>query len=526
MNTPTNYTVREHGFVNGTGREASAKPKTSVIVVMWNNLELNKKCVRSILAYTENYELILVDNVSTDGTREWLQQIDQEIPPNVAYKTIFMNKNVGWPAGVNAGLRQAKGENVLFMNNDIEVTANWLKDMTTHLEYDEAIGAVGATTNFVMGLQKAELNKNFARFGNQLEVKYLIGFCMLVRGSALEKVGLIDEDYWDIEAGSGSADDIDFSIRLRQAGYKLVIARNVFLQHHGSKSFELIFGKELYKAGTEAHAKYTADVEKYLTQLRKKYSEEVVQDTLKIDAIPDDCPGTIAVPHGDFIPADSVHSLISLAKPAGVQICFNYGSGVSKARNNMVEAMRGDWLAFIDSDMTFPPNALLKLLEHLQHPAVDIVTGICYRKVPGYEPCIFKRVPGYALNYEVIADWPEDKLFEIDACGSAFVVIKRHVFEALKAPHYSYHDFISEDLNFCRRAKEMGFRIWADPSINIGHVKAIPVGKEVFRKTKKYATMAERTRNNWPELFGQETPRLAVAPVAEIDQTPVNIIKD
>lgn len=496
------YGIEQHKTDHHDYKEklVEGKPKVSIVGVLWNNLKLNKLFLESIKKHTQDYELILVDNNSNDGTEEWLKEVFETWNEPASLKIVELHNNNGWPHGVNAGVSYAEGEHICWLNNDLEVTDGWLKKMLTHLDFAPDVGAVGPTSNFVMGLQKVELNQNF-RQGNHHEVNFLIGFCMLIKGEAFGKVGLIDEDFWDVKAGSGSADDIDYSMRLTQAGYKLIIARSTFIHHHGSKSFELIFGKDIYKAGTPDHTKYMADVEKFLKHLREKWGHEAVEKTMAIPPIPSPFVGTIGIPHGDFIPSDSFHSLISLNIPNNVQLLMSYGSGVSKARNNIVEGIQGDWLAFIDSDMTFPSDALAKLLEHLKNPEVDIVTAICYRKVPNYEPCIFKKLPGNNPHYRYIGDWPKDRIFEIDACGSAFIVVKRHVYEAMTAPHYSYSDFLSEDLNFCRKAKDYGFRIWADPTINIGHVKGLPIGEEVYRSNPANATMITDAPRAWPELW-------------------------
>jgi GT2 family glycosyltransferase len=96
------------------------------------------------------------------------------------------------------------------------------------------IGAVGPISNFVMGLQNADYNK--AILLQEHYTKFLIGFFMMIKREAVEKVGLLDECF-----GLGGNDDLDYSIRLRQAGYKLKILRNVFIQHKGFASLGKVY---------------------------------------------------------------------------------------------------------------------------------------------------------------------------------------------------------------------------------------------------------------------------------------------
>jgi len=524
----------EREFYSHTYKEKRVldeQPMFSLVVVMWNNLELNKKCIESIRQFSKFYELIIVDNESTDGTSEWLDELSENWKEKANLKIITATKNSGWPASLNVGINYAEGQTLVWMNNDLEVTPAWLEKMYAHLQYSEDVGIVGPTSNFVMGVQQADLNERFKPYGNHHEVKFLIGFCMMIKGSCLGKIGWVDETFWDIEAKSGSADDIDISIRAREAGFKLIIARDVFIHHYGSRSFVAIFGEELYTQGTEGNKKYMEDVQKYIKRLEEKWGIEKVKDTLTAPPLPPKCLGTIGTPHGDHFPCETVHSFLSAKIPANVKLVMNYGSAVTQARNNIVKQMEGDWIMFIDSDMTFPPDAITKMIQNIQDKNVDICTAVCYRKVPNFEPCIFKKATGNNPQYKFIGDWPRDRLFEIDACGSAFVIIKRSVLEAIKEPWYSYSDFLSEDLNLCRKAKDYGFRIWCDPSIPIGHVKGFPYGDMVYRMNEENKRHIKNAPQEWPEMWNYGIKKKPMKNASELMEmsdrsTNLHIIKE
>ena len=133
-------------------------------------------------------------------------------------------KNLGWEGGLKLGLESSDAPFVMFANDDIRATGdpNWLWKML-HIFNNPKVGAVGPQSNYVMGAQSI-----FADGAEQaINVKYLIGFCMLVRREALEKAGGVDDTL-------PGGDDIDLSIRLRDAGYALVHTRNAFMFHHGS----------------------------------------------------------------------------------------------------------------------------------------------------------------------------------------------------------------------------------------------------------------------------------------------------
>ncbi|MGC8889892.1 MAG: methyltransferase domain-containing protein [bacterium] len=214
---------------------------TSIIILTLNNLEYTKKCIESIRKYTpEPYELIVVDNGSKDGTVEYLEN-----QPDI--KLVKNPTNVGFAMGNNMGMKLAKGDYVVILNNDTIVTQGWLTRFIACAESDPSVGIVGPRSNYVAG---AQLIKNVS-YGNDIDAmqefarkwslensgKYdetvrVIGFCMLVKREVIEKIGGFDPLY-----ESGNFEDDDFCIRAIRAGFKIKIAHDVFIHHYGSKTF-------------------------------------------------------------------------------------------------------------------------------------------------------------------------------------------------------------------------------------------------------------------------------------------------
>ncbi|MEM5687389.1 glycosyltransferase family 2 protein [Bacillus cereus] len=163
--------------------------KTSIIVLTHNKLEYTKLCVESINQFTRKgtYELIIVDNNSTDGTVEWLREQDD-------IKVIYNQENMGFPKGCNQGIVLAEGDNILLLNNDTIVTHNWLENLINVLYSSDEIGAVGPITNSCSYYQAIDVNyksieemHEFSRNKNVInndlweERLKLIGFCMLIK---------------------------------------------------------------------------------------------------------------------------------------------------------------------------------------------------------------------------------------------------------------------------------------------------------------------------------------------------------
>ena len=123
------------------------KPNVSIIIPVWNKWEYTYPCLQSILKNTEEvtYEVILVDNGSSDETPEMLRKIQN-------IKVIRNESNFGFLPACNQGAAKTQGDHILFLNNDTIVTQGWLKAMSVLMTSDETIGAVGAKLIYPDGI--------------------------------------------------------------------------------------------------------------------------------------------------------------------------------------------------------------------------------------------------------------------------------------------------------------------------------------------------------------------------------------
>ncbi|SHI38708.1 glycosyltransferase [Lutispora thermophila] len=264
-------------------------PNTSIIILTYNNLEYTKLCIDSIRKYTQKgtYEIIVVDNHSTDGTVDWLKEQKD-------LKLILNDENYGFPKGCNQGIQAAKENNdIILLNNDVIVTPNWLNNLRKCLYSSKDIGAVGAITNSCSNYQAIPVNYSnldeMIRFAESNNISNnslweerlrLVGFCMLIKNEVVQKVGLMDEIFTP-----GNFEDDDYSFRIRKAGYKLMLCKDSFIHHFGSASFGKVSKeyRELLMKNREKFAKKWGFDPYHIIEIKKEITELIYKECKKDD---------------------------------------------------------------------------------------------------------------------------------------------------------------------------------------------------------------------------------------------------
>ncbi len=228
-----------------------AKTKASVIALALNNLEYTKKCVdRLYKNTTEDFELIIVDNGSSDGTREWLERKSEELD-NV--KPIYNEKNLGFAKGCNQAAAKAESEFLVFLNNDAEPEAGWLDAALKRFESDESIGVVGAKLlypdrtiqhcgiEFQREKGKYEILpqhryrhvlESDPRVNEAEEVQAVTGAFFVIPSRLFEQIGGFDESY------PLYFEDTDLCFKAREAGKKIYYEPECVAIHHEGKTLD------------------------------------------------------------------------------------------------------------------------------------------------------------------------------------------------------------------------------------------------------------------------------------------------
>lgn len=230
---------------------AKSFPLVSIVIVTYNNVDLNRLCLESIFEQTSwpNFEVFVVDNASTDGTREFLGEAGVRWP-NV--RVILNDSNLGFAAANNLALKEARGEFLVLLNNDVVVPRGWLSTLLRHLRARPDIGMIGPVTNAIgnearveVGYHRVEEMPRWAeRYtrdhdGDVFEIPMLAMFCVAMRRTVFDKVGFLDERF-----GIGMFEDDDYALRIKNAGYRLLCARDSFVHHWMKASFRKMPGAE------------------------------------------------------------------------------------------------------------------------------------------------------------------------------------------------------------------------------------------------------------------------------------------
>lgn len=227
------------------------EPKVSVIVLTYNNWAFTEACLFSLEAYSSygNLEVIVVDNASSDGSREWLSDwVAQPSPAGHQRRLILNDDNLGFSAGNNVGLRAATGEVLVLLNNDTYVTPGWVRGLVNHLRADPSLGLLGPVTNNIGNEARIDIHytdmsemivaagKYTRRHpGRRFPIRTVAFFCVAMRRDAYERVGDMDEDF-----GVGFFEDDDYCRRTEQAGLSVACAEDVFVHHYLSASFDAL----------------------------------------------------------------------------------------------------------------------------------------------------------------------------------------------------------------------------------------------------------------------------------------------
>lgn len=234
----------------------SDMPYCSIIVLNYNAKEYLDKCLKSLqdINYPKDrYQIVLVDNASTDGSVEFVKKNFPEI------RLIANKQNFGFMKGNNIALKAIESEYYVLLNPDTFVDKDWLINL---VEVAKSDGSIGLCSSKILAMDdKSKINyaggmvnflgfswprgfdeKDDGRFGALGEIGFASGASMLIKKDVLDRIGLLDEDFFMYY------EDVDYSWRARLFGYKVVYVPKslVYHKHEGSVKKSMGFKRKFY----------------------------------------------------------------------------------------------------------------------------------------------------------------------------------------------------------------------------------------------------------------------------------------
>lgn len=223
----------------------------SVIILNYKTKELLRRCIEHVRRSSRDiqYEVIVVDNASKDGS---VQMVQSAFPDVRIYE---MEQNRGFAAGMNFGMRHANGRYMLLMNPDVQVEPNTMQKLLAFLHHEPTVALVGPKLinrdgstqlscfrfpSFLVPLYRrsplgrawfarTKLRRYLMSTWDHLEnrpVDWVLGACMMVRRSALERVGMMDERFFLY------FEDTDWCRRFWRSGYRVYYLADAHVLHH------------------------------------------------------------------------------------------------------------------------------------------------------------------------------------------------------------------------------------------------------------------------------------------------------
>jgi len=224
-------------------------PRVSIVIVSWNALDIVRKCLPSVTATQfDGFEILFADNASSDDSVRWVQENHPDV------RIVQHPDNWGFARGNNEAVRQANGDYVVLLNNDVEVPPEWLTPLVTSMDENPDVGAVqpklrqndaredfeysGAAGGFLdrwgypfaRGRVFDTLESDTGQYDYATDIFWASGTCMMIRRDLYEELGGLEEAFFM------HMEEIDLCWRIRREGYRIMCVPDSVVFHIGGGS--------------------------------------------------------------------------------------------------------------------------------------------------------------------------------------------------------------------------------------------------------------------------------------------------
>lgn len=426
--------TRNANRILGKVDEPKHSDKFSVIIpTMWR-CDSFPKVVKKLANTPLVGEIIIINN-------DVPKTLKLEYSPKI---TVYnFKQNVGVNPAWNFGVSKAKFNNLCIVNDDVDFDTKVFEKLLVFNISD--CGVFGLCPGEVENFKQPPITDKSIQI-IPWQGQHTFGFGSLM---------FIHKNNWinipnELKIYYGDNFIFDRMLKLNKTNY-LITNMDYFTKWAQTTSDPTITSKELLENETNLYKKIISNGLENMQQINNK--------TI-----------LIAIPTNKGIEPETFKAIYDLQVPTGYETKFQYfyGYQIDQIRNLIAEwGKQFDYLFCVDSDISFPPDTLIRLLEHKK----EIVAGIYIQRKHG-QHTLEVYANGRNVPYEELVG---KSLVEVDACGFGCILINSDVLRTVPYPHFIYKsaidhkDTLSEDVFFCAKAAKFGFKTYVDPTITCEH---------------------------------------------------------
>ena len=456
------YERKWHNTVELEDYKAGNEQPIVIVSTFYNCANYISRCIESVATQDyDNYVHYLVDDASTDNTLEVIVDTLDRFPNNIKdkFRIIKNTVNVGAVQNQISVFRSLQdiesiviildGDDSLTNDNTIFSYYNNIYDGTTEFTYGSCWSMVDDIPLISQPYPKAvKDNRDYRNhhFNWILPYTHLRTFKKKLIDSCDDNLFKDPNGNWFKAGGDGSV----FYALIEQADPNKVKCLQEIVYNYND-----INPLNDYKVNAEE---------------QNRNAREIIKMPMSKKKI------LIGIPTARNIEPDTFKAIYDLEVPEGYETTFQffYGYNIDQVRNLIADwVVNGfDYLFSVDSDIAFPKDTLKKLIEHDK----DVVSGLYIQRKPGLHILeLYEQTDHGGVTNIPYGKIKDRGLVEIAGCGFGCVLVKAEVFKAIGYPQFKYYsainhkDTVSEDVDFCRKALEKGFKIWADTTVQCQH---------------------------------------------------------
>lgn len=452
------------------------KPSKRIVVVtpVFNSFEYIEKCIMSVaLQFYDNYIQIIVDDCSTDGTVSKVKEVISNLPENLRSKFILLENSV------NVGALANQCETIMKYADADDIIAlldgdDWLyndPDIFTYINslYPENSMSYGSCWSLADKIplitqdypEEVKLNKQYRRFKFNWGIPYT--HLRTFSGALFEKV---DKDFMKNDQGeyykAGGDNALMFGLLEVVNPNEIKAVKRLLVNYNDLNPIN------------DYKINYTGQTDNQEEIVNKV--KAIVEDNDVIESSSNRI--LIAMPTAKYIEPETFKSIYELAIPNGYESHFQffYGYNIAQIRNIIADyaiKRNYDYVFWVDSDIVLPSDALWKLHAHQE----DYISGVyVQRKMESPTPEVYLRNAIGGVSNVDIDYIREPRLIEVAATGFGCVLTTKKLLQTIGDPQFEYtnainfDNIVSEDVDFCLKASQKGYTLYADTSIKCDHI--------------------------------------------------------